>query len=481
MKSAWAIARTLIKEVFRMKALMVFIAILTVSYTVIFALWLNDGTGRADQKVQTFISYSLRCTFALMSLLTIFISTATIARDIKRKEIFTIATKSISRGQYLLGKLLGMALFNFILLATTAGLIYGLTRVLAHTQPNSDDERNRINELILIARQSVKPQLDDVTDEARTRVEQIIAQKISDQPHFYKSNPTLINEMRASLTGEIEKQLILSQTSAPPGGHIPFHFTGLEPIDRENGFVYIRFKPDVSRNPEDLTIYTEWIFGPRDPILFGGHVVQSKVLIRTVHEFPIPASAVSDDGELYLVFRNPTLNQYVSIIFPTDSGIEALYHVGSFEANFLRSMFLIYLRLMFLAVLGMALGAWLSFPVAVLVVLVLYVIGISSNFIGDAMQWEAPELYGQIINFIMSILPSFAAYDPIPLIEKGRAVPLNILEDLFVALQYFIDNQPIPDSIQQTVLLFKDILVMTFVAFFGYLIFRFRELARVIV
>ena len=481
MKTVWAIARNLITEILRMKALVVFIVALTIVYTAVFALWLHDSTGRADQKIQTFLSYSLSCTFALLSLLTIFISIASITRDIKRKEIFTITTKPVSRFCYLLGKLLGIAVFDLMLLIVSAGLIYGLTRLLQNTEPSTDDERNRLNELVLVARQAVKPVMPVIADEVHNRVEEIIAQKLRDEPQFYKNNPALINEMRHNLTPDIEKQFITAKTAVAPGGHIIFHFTDVNPVDRENGYVYIRYKADVSRNPEDLSIFGEWVFGPRDPVLFGGQMMRTKDAIRTVHEFAVPVSAVSDQGDLYVAFRNPTLNKFVSIIFPPDTGIEALYRVGGFEANFIRALIFIYLRLLFLALLGIAMGVWLSFPVGVLVILVVYVLGISSDFISDAMTWEAGEVRAGLVHAVMQLLPNFSAYDPIGLIEKGRLVSGNIPQDLFLALKLFIDNQPIPESLHQNLILFKDFIVVTAVAFVGYLIFKFRELARVII
>ena len=73
----WAIARNLIIEVFRMRALMIFLAIFTLVYTLVFAYWLHGSSGPADEKVQTFISYSLSILMTVLSFLAIFISIST--------------------------------------------------------------------------------------------------------------------------------------------------------------------------------------------------------------------------------------------------------------------------------------------------------------------------------------------------------------------------------------------------------------------
>ena len=126
MNKIWAIARNLIIEVLRMRILMVFILVVTVCNTVFLALWLHAYSGRVDEKVQTFLSYSLSFTTTFLALLTIFISIATITRDIKRKEIFTVATKPIKRIHYLTGKFFGTAILNLVLLSVSAVMIFAL-------------------------------------------------------------------------------------------------------------------------------------------------------------------------------------------------------------------------------------------------------------------------------------------------------------------------------------------------------------------
>ncbi|MCD6388712.1 MAG: hypothetical protein J7L69_04815, partial [Desulfobulbaceae bacterium] len=171
-------------------------------------------------------------------------------------------------------------------------------------------------------------------------------------------------------------------------------------------------------------------------------------------------SAVSAQGDLYVYYRNRTPQHNITVLYPPDTGIEALYVAGSFEGNFIRSILMIYLRLLFLGAFGIAIGAWLSFPVAVLLVLMVYVTGLANEFIGDALVWDAGNTLRTVLTPIVSIFPKFATYDPVPQIEKGRMVSWQ----LFWECSFFM------------VLLKGGV-----IALFGYLVFRFRELARIIV
>lgn len=480
MSVTWAVARNLLIEVVRMRVLMVLFVLITASYTVGLALWLYGDAGQADEKVQTFLSYSLSFGASFLSLLTIFLSVGTIAGDIKRKEIFTIATKPVSRGRFLLGKFLGLALLSLVMVALTGVVIYGLARLGQRTEPTSEIERAKLDELVFVARQGVKPPAPDVTAAVAKKVEEVVASKILHEA-IYRNNPALIATMRSSLAKRFEEDFIYLDNSVAPGGHKTWHFRNIKPIDGAEGLVYIRYKQDVSHNPRDLATVGEWLFGREDPLLAGGQRRLTKDSINTVHEFGVSASNLSASGDLYVTYRNPTVNGHIVVIFPPESGIEVLYVAGGFEANFVRTIGLIYLRLVLLGVCGLALGAWLSFPVAALLLMVTFMMGLSSNFILGALEWEAGAAQSQISRLIMYILPSYSAYDPVPLIEKGRIVSFDIWENLRLTLGALGQGRWVGAEISQKLLVLKDILVGALVGLFGYLVFKFRELARVTV
>ena len=453
MGKVWAIARNLIMEVLRMRPLMIFLVLLIGASTFGFGYWLHVSTGPIDEKVQTFISYSLAFAMVILSFLTIFISIATITRDIKRKEIFTVTTKPISRGQFLLGKLCGMIVLNLVFLGIFGAIIYGISRNLSRFEDASEGQVRRLNELVLTARKSVRPPFPDFRDQVYAEADEMVAEQIRTRGITDPKGVAAIQNRLEALT----RQKI---ASVAPGAQKIWHFTGIDPIDRDEGRVYIRYKMDVSVTPTNLYVFGNWIYGPEDPRTVGGRRHGSRDPVRTVREFPVLATDVSPEGDLFVGFRNPVENSPTTIIFPPESGIEVLFVVGSFEGNFLRSLLMIFLRLIFLSVLGLAVGAWLGLPVALLCVLIVFVLAAASGFIGDAIQFEAGAVQQIVYNGLMALIPKFAEYDPVPHIEKGKLVGWPLLGQC--ALYMMLCKAGI-------------------LALFGYMIFRFRELARVIV
>jgi len=458
MNRVWAIAWNLVREVLRMRFFLFFLILVTFGYTIGFSLWLHGADSMADEKVKFLLSYSVRSMFGLLSLVTIFVSIAAVSREIKRKEIFTVTTKPVRRGEILLGKFLGMALLHLLLVGANGVLIYGCARVLQRTEPDSELEKAKLQELVFVARRSVKPPVPDVSREVEDLTRQQLELK---KQELGITDAETESHMKNIIRREIGKQLLLYKGAVPPGGSITWKFSGIEPRDRENGFVFIRYKQEVSYTPESLATDGIWQFGPEDPTLAGGQWYSRRNAIRTVHEFPVPVREVSAEGDLYVTYRNPVSNDPVSVIYPPDTGIEVLYAAGGFEANFLRALLVMYLSLLILSVWGIAAGAWLSFPVAVLFVFMVYLFGLSSNFIVDALEMgTADRAQKPVIKAILPVFPQISDYHPVDQIEKGRYVSW-----------YFWDN----------ITLVKDLAIATVVALIGFLIFKFRELARVIV
>ena len=98
-------------------------------------------------------------------------------------------------------------------------------------------------------------------------------------------------------------------------------------------------------------------------------------MTRTFHEFEVPADAVAEDGYLAVVFHNDFLNR--TTVIPEE--VEVLYRADSFTSNYVRVILLLLVRLIFLAVLGVSVSTWLSFPVAILICLAVFFIGIAGN------------------------------------------------------------------------------------------------------
>ena len=101
-----AVAHTVVKEASRTRLSLVFIVLLLVALPLI-PLWL-DPDSPLRYRVQTFIARSMGLTFTLAACMTLFLACATVAFEIRDRQIWQLMTKPVNRFSYLLGKWLGV-------------------------------------------------------------------------------------------------------------------------------------------------------------------------------------------------------------------------------------------------------------------------------------------------------------------------------------------------------------------------------------
>jgi hypothetical protein len=457
MRRIWAVAVNTIAQAVRMKIAAVFIVLLVILLPLMSFVVSGDGTLKG--KLQTFVSYGLSLTSLLLCLLTIIISIYALSSDIKQCQIWTVLTKPIRRYELLCGKLMGVVILDAVLLLAFASIIYSLTMLVPNLTKASRDEALQAENEFFTARATVKPLMPDLTDE----VDKAYI-KLKEQGQLQElTTPQQVKDVKQQLL----QQKQLERQAVPVGAQIRWQFYDIGPLD-PNGYVFVRFKYDVAVNPPDMAVYGRWYVGDDRQFAQGVsaaktpvYIVDRKDNIRTVHEIAIPANAVVD-GYLAVVFENVPLNNTL-VLFPTEEGLEILYKADSFGLNFIRATLLIFVRLVFLAVLGISVATWLSFPVAILLCLVVFFSASISGFIIES--FGAPGFgFGSFYNFTMrpllGLLPQFDALNPSTFIIHARLLGWWTLAWAAVVM-----------------LLIKAMIV--WVA--GIIIFSYRELAKIAV
>jgi hypothetical protein len=171
---------------------------------------------------------------------------------------------------------------------------------------------------------------------------------------------------------------------------------------------------------------------------------------------------VTPDGYLAVGFYNPPVNETV-VLFPVDDGLEVLYKADTFTANFVRAVLLILCRLIFLACLGALAASFLSFPVAILFSLVIFMTGTVSGFIIESfgyMSQNISEIYTYTVQTVIQLLPQFDKYNPTKFLVPARLMSWGFLGEVALVM-----------------VCVKAVLLLAL----ALLIFSFRELAKVVV
>lgn len=454
------VARTLIDEAIRMKIALIFIIGVVLLIPVLPIL--IDAQERLDYRVKFFLNWSIGGTSVLLSLMTVFLVCGSICNEITHKYIFMTMVKPVSRLQYLMGKWLGAVLLNLLLLAVAGVGIYTLTMILAR-QPVSNPTTPQIEWAavkyeVLSARQSAKPTPPKTLNfaaELKRRFERLR----DENPEEYGPVPT-----RAQRKA-IQNRIIAQWHAIGPGDSQTYVFGGLQTAVEHNIPLQLRFKPKMSKTPDDEMVRMALWINDRPYPSYNGQHMPTIVANDNYHVLTIDPSYVQEDGTLMLRIQNinlmaPEATFPATITFSPGNGIEILYNVGSFQWNLVRSLAMIWVRLGFLAMLGVMAGTFLGFPVACLLSFMIYFAAIASNYLKESLRfyagftdpgmdlwhqitvngggmlsnladhkyWDAIKIIIRIIGeMFLSVVPEFSTYNPTPLVSDGRVVSMSLL------------------------------------------------------
>ncbi|HAL45899.1 MAG: hypothetical protein A2Y12_05930 [Planctomycetes bacterium GWF2_42_9] len=457
MSRVWAVAKNSFVSAMRMKTAIVFMLLLIILLPIMSLTTTGDGTIKG--RIQSFITYGLGLTSLLLSILTIVVSCHTLSAEIKHKQIYTVVTKPVRRYQLILGKVLGIAVMDIILLAVFATIIYALSVQMPKFAKTTPEELAELNAEFFTARASLKMTVDQqALDE---RVQQVFNNlKNTGQIDENKSKQQILKELKDAAR--------YSMFSAEPGGMVIWEFHNVKPFD-SNEMLFIRLKFNATQIPPDNLLYGVWYVGDYRQVQFSHdkakspiYAVPRKDVAKTVREFQVPADAVADDGYLAVVFFNEPANNS-TLIFSEDEGLEVLYKAGSFTANYIRAVIVVFSRLVFFAVLGVSLTTWLGFPVAILFCFVVFFTGVVNGFVVTSFDYVGESLsilYSFTIKPLLWLLPKFDEnYNINKYIIDAKLINAAFLSFALVSL-----------GIKSVILLLA-----------GFIIFAKRELARVIV
>jgi hypothetical protein len=457
MRRIWAVAKNTIRQALRMKVADAFVVLLLILLPVMGLTVTGDGTLKG--RLQTFVSYGLSLTGLLLSFLTIIISIYTLTSDIEHRQIYTVITKPIRRSHLILGKLLGVIVLDVVLLALFAGIIYGGTMLMPWFFAASPQELRDIDNEFYTARASLVPPPVDVSKEVEALYDKLEKNDQLDQVYP--------NYTRQEIIKQLTSQKRLEKRAAPVGQTLLWEFKNVRPLN-PNESLFIRFKYDVSVTPPDEQAYGDWLIGDLRQIGTGAPAATPvyrdtrRDPVRKFREIEVPANAVAADGFLGIAFMNPSLNDAV-VIFPLADGLEVLYKADTFTANFIRAALLILCRLVFLACLGTLAGSFLSFPVAILFCLMIFLTGTVNGFITESIDSLSENIgifYTYTVKLLLQLLPQFDKNNPSTFLVPARLVPWAFVGKMVLFVV----------GVRSAVLLF-----------FALIIFRFRELARVII
>ena len=387
-----AVARGVILEASRTRLSLTFITILLLVLPLIPVLL--DPESPLRHRGQTLLSRSLGSTFTIAAFLTVFLGCATVAFEIRDRQIWQVLTKPVSRLGYLLGKWVGIISLNLVILTIASVSIFMYLQYLRTAPVASGIEGNldrlAVEEEILTARIEAQPVFDLLTNEQlAARVEILI-----DADPELRNEEDIQVQLRKKLRTDVQEQFLAQQRSIPPNrnGTVfsqTYQFEGLQHAKELGTPLAFKYRFHIGQSDEHETYRVGLIYND-DPTT--RHVVT--YVPTMTHVTMIPAYLIDDEGVLrisiYNLYEPPPRFLGIGTMNFDKGGIKLLYRVGDFEGNFLRAIIVLWVKLAFLAALALSAATFLNFPVACMVTLTIFACGTLAPYLSDSLQSYVP-------------------------------------------------------------------------------------------
>lgn len=460
----FAIARLTFWEGVRMRIVLFFLVVLAVIVLRLpFAL---KGDETLAGRLQTFLSYSLGAVGLFMGLATVFLACATLSKEFQTRTLHMVVTKPVTRFEILAGKWIGVNLLCLLMLGLCGVTIYGFAVFIKQQPPLNARDELRLRDAIWIARLSAEPKVPDFEKFAGNYLEQL--EKEGQKFDSYRGGREAVIREKAN---EFKEQWL----RVVPGSGAAYEFENLPPARNESDTYQVSFKVRAEPVPPDQIVPIYWMFlDPNTGAQLQTEWSRTEERVYEIHRLMVRAQVVRNGKAVLAVSVPPPPESRSAIYFEGKGALQILYPASSFESNFIKSLLLVWFRLAFLSALGLFFATFCTFPVACFCTLslLLFCIGmpwwIESTGANLELRTDRIDPYGKwgpavrtvLVPFMKVVLPDFVSYDGVS----------NLIDGLF------INNWLMLQGAAHTIIYGIILLVLP-----GYLIFRSREVAEVIV
>ncbi len=387
----FAIARNVLAEAVRLKLSLVFIILLVFALAAIPGL--IDSQDALRYRVQSLLQYGTGGSFWIIALLIVLLSVATVSFDQRDRTIWQTMTKPVSSAQYIAGKWLGIAGLSAVLLGVCASGVFLFTDYIRNQPALGEiapyqsatglisEDRMILESRILTARVGKKPDAPITTDDPvfLAGVESYIENKRKFNSTFAEKD-----EDFDEIVDSLYKSYVASRYRLVPGQWREFVFSNMGGARSSDRLITLHIK--VKTGVNNPTHFYRLLFSWGDP----NSVIEKEVSLGTINRVEIPNDAVLDDGTLVLFVRNEGRTDDIAateiLNVPETDGIEIAYSAGSYHLNFARVVFVLWIKLMFLSIIALTAATFLSFPVAVLMSLTVFLAAEGAGFIATSLE-----------------------------------------------------------------------------------------------
>lgn len=447
------VARAVVDEAVRMRAAVALVVILVVLVPTLPLVL--DPSERLQYRLQFVLAWALGGSGLVLSILSIILACGSVCGDIESSRIHMTLAKPLQRWEYLLGKWLGVVVFDLLLVGLAGAGTYTLAMLLAGTAATDAADRAAVDREVLVSRTCISP-LPSNPEEHEQAVTAAIEQFERDDPETFARSP-------AAARRRIRQAFDWQWHTVTPDMVSTFVFRGLDEAQRRSredpqATVQLHLRPRAHNVDVDLAdvMFAIWLNDRPWPVEEGVHGEQ-RIPTLTDTVLDLPATAIGDDGELRVTIANRNLvpdgeTRPTAITFSPGDGMRVFSGTGGFAGNFARCLVVMWIKLAMVAAVGVAAASCLGFPMAVLASSLVTVTALGSGYLRAALgvynvaatswlgaageRFHAAWAYalesryyeafrmlaGFVTDLVLWMVPAFSEYDAVGSVVTGTSI-----------------------------------------------------------
>jgi len=383
-KQVWTIAKSTFRLLFRTGTGWGVLA--SVAAVAVLIFFSASGDDVLVSELQLRIRYALGFSTVLVSLSALFLACVSIRHDIDNKILHVITAAPIHRYRVWLGKWLGLLLFSLSgFLTAAAAIAVCATAFTANWKRPADNAflAERVWRCHRVCRPARPSLAARVEEEYRRRERQ--AQLPADRPEWL---------IRNELLQEIRRQ----EQHLPPGESRTWSFClWRRPTGTDHVVLRFTLYAEDGRQEVNGVWTVRAVDGP------GTFSKQVRFFPYSHNRVAVPVEVVPESGRIEVTFTG-TNTPY--LIVPREAGVLVSYEEGNMVWNFARLFVAMAMHLAVVVAVGLTAGTAFTYPVAVFLSIVLYLLAIASGFFHNVvqeLQWSEPSfltaLTGAVLRF----------------------------------------------------------------------------------
>ena len=376
-----------------------------------------------NNRIQQHLSFSFLFVTVMLSLMTLVLSCWSLSTEVEQRQVYTTLTKPLSRGHYLLGKWLGITLLNALIVTVVSITTYSfIAFYLADLPTKNEADTIALENQVLTARISAEPLPPDEMD---VDVDREYLRVLEDEGPYYIAEQGGEEAFRNRIRGSMLAEWRSLAPAGQEGSAETYVFEGLKQgLSGEFNTqlqYYIRVQGVAPDTPTRIRAAVNGIpITPREGIEISNRIRQT---------LPFDASLIDEGGRAEVYLQN--LTPGASMVFSGKDSLRLMHQVGGFADNFARAAIIVWIKLMFLAALGLTMSTFLNFYVAILGSLLVLIGASSGSFIVEAAMFYATGPDALLVEKVLRWIALIFAW---PLQQYSQFKPADqIVEGLYIS------------------------------------------------